>query len=215
LCAHRIRGAPVGTRSTSLRPLAFSMLSNSPQGPNRIEVTKDMMRGWATQAAEGNLFPAKPRTAVAITACRKLADGRVEWLLIQRGKAPNYAEWSLPGGSIELGEGTLAAARRELEEETHLKGADAVFYEESFMSSDAIVSDELGNTLFHYVITQMFAVVSEDAEVRAGDDAMDIGWFTQNEIQAQSFGKVTKDVLKVVQRAASLDQAGLLGVPKP
>ena len=42
------------------------------QGPNRAEVkvTKEMARGWATQAAEGNLFPAKPRTAVAVSACR-------------------------------------------------------------------------------------------------------------------------------------------------
>ena len=34
----------------------------------------------------------------------------------------------------------------------------------------------------------------------AGDDAMDIGWFTLEEIQAQSFGRVTNNVLKVFVR---------------
>jgi hypothetical protein len=39
---------------------------------------------------------------------------------------------------------------------------------------------------------------------------MDIGWFSIEQIQAQSFGRVTTNVLKVVQRAAALQAAGLL-----
>lgn len=93
-----------------------------PQGYNKAELERmpGMERRWATQVAEGNLFPSNPRSAVAVTACRVLDNGTTEFLLIQRGKAPNYGEWSLPGGSIELGETTLAAGRRELLEETQL-----------------------------------------------------------------------------------------------
>eukprot|EP00961_Rhodomonas_salina_P127842 1723583-Rhodomonas_salina.1 len=49
-----------------------------------------------TQNVPG-MFPVQPRAAVAIAACRFLESGNVEWLLIQRGKEPNYGEWSLPG----------------------------------------------------------------------------------------------------------------------
>lgn len=208
LALHRVKGSPAVTQRS---PLSVFMMSNS-QGYNS-ELAKQLSgseRGWLSQVAEGNLFPNKPRPAVAVTACRVLESGRTEYLLIQRGKAPNYGEWSLPGGSIELGEHTLAAAKRELLEETHLNHQKVAFFQESFMTSDAIVRDNDGRMLFHYVIAQMFAVISPDAEVRAGDDAMDVRWFSIQEIREQSFGKVTKDVLKVVERAAALQGAGLL-----
>ncbi|MDR3512522.1 MAG: NUDIX hydrolase [Caulobacteraceae bacterium] len=41
-----------------------------------------------------------------------------EVLLIQRGKAPRLGQWSIPGGRMEFGETTRAAALRELKEET-------------------------------------------------------------------------------------------------
>lgn len=38
-------------------------------------------------------------------------------LLIQRAKPPNKGMWSFPGGALELGEGIVAGAERELSEE--------------------------------------------------------------------------------------------------
>jgi hypothetical protein len=49
-----------------------------------------------------------------------------------------------------------------------------------------------------------------DAEAKAGDDALDVGWFTETEIRAQEFGRVTEGVLGVVKRAETLYEAGLL-----
>lgn len=49
-----------------------------------------------------------------------------------------------------------------------------------------------------------------DAEAKAGDDALDVGWFTAAEIEAQDFGRVTQGVLGVVTRAETLYEAGLL-----
>jgi 8-oxo-dGTP diphosphatase len=39
-------------------------------------------------------------------------------LLIRRGQPPRQGEWSIPGGRMELGETAVAAALRELKEET-------------------------------------------------------------------------------------------------
>jgi len=153
----------------------------------------------------------KPRSAVAVAGCRLLPSGETEWLLIKRGKPPSYGEWSLPGGSVELGEGTLAAARRELCEETMLSSGDVKFFEESFMTSDAIVKDSRSDeTLFHYVIAQLFAEIRPEAQVVAGDDALDVGWFSKEMIRESSFGPVSPGVLKVVERAEELRRAGCL-----
>ncbi|KAJ1488817.1 NUDIX hydrolase domain-like protein [Baffinella frigidus] len=153
----------------------------------------------------------KPRSAVAITGCRQ-CDGRTEWLLILRANAPSQGEWALPGGSIELGEGTLAAAKRELIEETQLGADQATFCTSSFMTTDCITRDERGRMAFHYVIAQTFAVISPGAVVRASDDAAAAGWFTREEIQEGLFGKVTPGVLEVVERAEKLRKAGCLEV---
>ena len=39
-------------------------------------------------------------------------------LLVQRGQTLGQGLWSLPGGKVEMGEGTRAAASREVREET-------------------------------------------------------------------------------------------------
>jgi 8-oxo-dGTP diphosphatase len=44
-----------------------------------------------------------------------------EVLLIRRGTPPRLGQWSIPGGRIEWGEATAAAALRELEEETGVR----------------------------------------------------------------------------------------------
>jgi 8-oxo-dGTP diphosphatase len=57
-----------------------------------------------------------PREIIkAASACVWRGD---EVLLVQRAKAWGFGFWSLPGGKIEAGEEALAAAQRELSEET-------------------------------------------------------------------------------------------------
>src|SRR6185295_2930009 len=61
-------------------------------------------------------YPDYPRVGVGAIV---LHEGRV--LLVKRGRAPGLGLWSVPGGLVDLGETTVEAARREVEEECGIK----------------------------------------------------------------------------------------------
>ena len=58
-------------------------------------------------------YPDSPQSAVGAIVIR---DDEV--LLVKRNKPPGRGLWSIPGGSIELGETLQEAAEREIREET-------------------------------------------------------------------------------------------------
>jgi len=96
------------------------------------------------EEAEGGLRrPYWPRPAASMAIFR---DGSV--LLVQRGKAPSAGSWSLPGGHIEPGETAMAAAVREVMEETgvavELIGLVGVH--------DSLIRDGEGRLVAHYVL---------------------------------------------------------------
>ena len=61
-------------------------------------------------------MPVAPQIPILGAIAVVYHQGRV--LLIQRKNPPNAGAWGFPGGHVELGETALAAARRELAEET-------------------------------------------------------------------------------------------------
>ena len=155
--------------------------------------------------------PPFPRAAVAVTLMRETSGSLREYLLVQRAKPPNVGTWSLPGGKIELGETTLAAGARELEEETALGASDGVrLHPDSIGSSDAIVPDGSGGLQFHYVITQLFAFCT-DATVaaRSGDDAAAVRWVTLAEAEGGTID-LGGNVCAVLRRAEQLLACGAL-----
>lgn len=90
--------------------------------------------------------------------------------MIQRAKPP-VGVWSLPGGHVEPGEETLAAAHRELAEETGIE-ADLT---ELVGLYDVIQRGAAGEILRHYAVA-CFAGVWRAGVPQAASDALSACW---------------------------------------
>ena len=92
-------------------------------------------------------------------------------LLVCRKNHPSIGYWALPGGFVELYENLEDTARRELEEETGVKGLPV----EQF----ACYGDYQREPRARVITTAYFSLVNEkEVRVKAGDDAADAAWFT-------------------------------------
>ena len=161
-------------------------------------------------AVKSREYPTFPIAATATTVVLKApAKGAAKFLLIQRANDPGKGLWSLPGGSISTGESTVAAAARELFEETAPGERDVRFIQAPFTSTDAIYRDDSGKVRFHYVISQCIALAEPGAlkRARAGDDASDLGWFTLEEMESSGL-EVVPVMLDVARRASSFLDKG-------
>lgn len=105
--------------------------------------------------------------AIAVVA----HEGRV--LLVKRRNEPNANTWGFPGGHVELGETALAAAARELSEETSVIGAPVDY----ITNVDAITHAADGAVLFHYLLAVVRCTYISGAPM-AADDVSDAGWYT-------------------------------------
>ena len=92
-------------------------------------------------------------------------------LLVCRKNHPSNGYWALPGGFVELYENLEDTVRRELEEETGVKGLPV----EQF----ACYGDYQRDPRARVITTAYFSLVNEkEVRVKAGDDAADAAWFT-------------------------------------
>jgi 8-oxo-dGTP diphosphatase len=120
-----------------------------------------------------------------------IADGRA--LLIRRGHPPLEGEWSIPGGTLEVGETLLEGVRRELSEETgcQVRVLDLV---EVF---ERIFSDANGRVQYHFVILD-YLCEFVSGEVRAGGDVVEAAWAAEPELAKYS---LTPTATRVIRKA--------------
>jgi len=125
-------------------------------------------------------------------------DGRV--LLIERGWDPFEGHWALPGGHVDPGETGLAAAARELAEETGVRVAPGDL---SLIGVwDAPGRDPRGR----YVTVAYHAVVPADTVAVAGDDARTARWWPLTALPARlAFDHA--DILRAVDRSTPVSSA--------
>jgi len=115
-------------------------------------------------------------------------DGRV--LIVQRGKEPGRGIWSLPGGHVESGETALAAAQRELGEETGI-AADLAQLVGLF---DIIRHDDQGLVTLHYAIA-CYAGHWRSGEAEAAGDAQAARWASPTELSGLAFAPHVQDAI--------------------
>jgi 8-oxo-dGTP diphosphatase len=109
-----------------------------------------------------------------------IRDERLKLLLIKRGGEPYAGKWALPGGFVNIDESLDEAAKRELEEETGVKG---IYLEQLYTFGDP------GRDPRERVITiAYYALISSDRLKLAADtDADAVGWFEIDDLPKLAF----------------------------
>jgi len=117
-------------------------------------------------------YPQAPIVGVGAVV---IQDGRV--LLVRRANEPNRGQWSIPGGTVELGETLAQAATREVWEECRVRvePGDVV------ATFDLIKRDAQGKIHYHYVLLDIAARYLSGEPV-AATDALEVRWVTADEL---------------------------------
>jgi len=112
-------------------------------------------------------------------------------LLVKRAHPPLQAQWSIPGGVLEIGEMIREAAVREAREETGL----VVEPEDLLGVYDRILRDIDERVQYHYVLID-FLCRRIGGELLAASDAAEVRWFKRGELPALNLAEDTIDVIR-------------------
>jgi ADP-ribose pyrophosphatase YjhB (NUDIX family) len=132
-------------------------------------------------------FPEVPLVGVGAII---IEDARV--VLVKRAHPPLQAEWSIPGGVLEVGELVREAAIREAREETGL----TVEPGELLGVYDRVLRDAGQRVQYHYVLIDFFCR-RVGGELKAASDAVEVRWFTRQELPGLNLAEDTLDVIGI------------------
>jgi 8-oxo-dGTP diphosphatase len=145
-------------------------------------------------------YPERPIVGVGGVV---IHDGRA--LLIRRGSEPLLGQWSIPGGSLEVGETLEQGVVRELLEETGVEVRVAVLIE-VFERIDATAPtrnvDGQERPRYHYVIVD-YLCDRVRGEPRAGGDATDVAYAREEELG--SF-QLTETAQRILRKAFAMER---------
>ena len=111
-------------------------------------------------------------------------------VLVKRAHPPLQAQWSIPGGVLEVGELVREAAVREAREETGL----TVEPVELLGVYDRVLRNEEQRVQYHYVLID-FLCRRVAGDLAAASDAAEVRWFTREELPAVQLAEDTLDVI--------------------
>ncbi len=112
-------------------------------------------------------------------------------VLVKRAHPPLQAEWSIPGGVLEVGELVREAAVREALEETGL----TVEPVELLGVYDRVLRNPEQRVQYHYVLID-FLCRRVGGELAAASDAAEVRWFTREELTRLKLAEDTLDVIR-------------------
>ncbi len=126
-------------------------------------------------------------------------------LLIKRGTEPLLGEWSIPGGTLELGESLQEGVARELREETGLEVRVLELievFDRIFRDAKVAGAEGTRRPKYHYVIAD-YLCERVAGEARASSDVTDIAYATEEELEKF---RLTPTATRVLQRAFVMDR---------
>jgi 8-oxo-dGTP diphosphatase len=146
-------------------------------------------------------YPSSPVVGVGGVV---IEDGRA--LLIRRGSEPLLGQWSIPGGTLELGESLQAGVARELLEETGLEVRvldlievfDRIYVKESKAGQPPDLRPR-----YHYVIVD-YLCERISGEPRAASDVTDVVFAREDELEQYH---LTETATRVLRRAFAMAAA--------
>jgi 8-oxo-dGTP diphosphatase len=131
-------------------------------------------------------YPARPIVGVGGVV---LLDNRV--VLIRRANEPRKGQWSIPGGTLELGETLVEGVRRELLEEVGLEVEVGALIE----AFERIYHDPDGRLLFHFVILD-YLCRARSGTPTAGGDALEVALVADGELDRYALSETVTRVLR-------------------
>jgi len=155
-------------------------------------------------------YPERPVVGVGGVV---IENGRA--LLIRRGSEPLLGQWSIPGGTLELGESLERGVIRELEEETGLtvrlvemiEVFDRIYEDEAAGGGEPLESSNSAGKKkgprYHYVIID-YLCERIDGEAKAGSDVTDVAFAGEDELE--NFG-LTETATRILRKAFAMDRA--------
>ena len=146
-------------------------------------------------------FPKRPVVGVGGVV---IEAGRA--LLIRRGSEPLRGHWSIPGGTLELGESLKEGVARELLEETGLEVRvldlievfDRVYRDEP--QSDSVRTSA---PRFHFVIVD-YLCERISGEPRAASDVTDVTYAREDELETY---QLTETATRILKKAFAMQRA--------
>jgi 8-oxo-dGTP diphosphatase len=126
-------------------------------------------------------------------------------LLIRRGSEPLLGEWSIPGGTLELGETLEEGVARELLEETGLtvRVLELIeVFDRIYVESTAGSSEGKKGPRFHYVIVD-YLCERISGEAIAGSDVTDVAYASEEELGRY---KLTKTATRILKKAFAMER---------
>jgi 8-oxo-dGTP diphosphatase len=123
-------------------------------------------------------------------------------LLIRRGSEPLRGEWSIPGGTLELGESLEQGVARELLEETGvtvrvvelIEVFDRIFPGDE-AAAGGIVEESKKGPRYHYVIVD-YLCERISGQAVAGSDVTDVAFATEEELAGYGLTETATRILK-------------------
>src|ERR1700741_1998700 len=151
--------------------------------------------------ASSREYPERPMVGVGGVI---IDQGRA--LLIRRGSEPLLGEWSIPGGTLELGESLGHGVARELLEETgiEVRVLDMIeVFDRIFMDDGATGVEGKHRPRFHFVIVD-YLCERLAGEPRAGSDVTDVAFAREEELPRFH---LTETATRVLKKAFAMDRA--------